>query len=60
MIITLAGDQFRFLFGPEPKHLLVLALVAIDVLHSRLGFANAPQPRQGGSASAGEGGVDGG
>jgi hypothetical protein len=35
--------------------MLILSLVAIGIFHSGLGFANAPQPRESGSSSAGEG-----
>ena len=55
----IAGDQLSFLLGPDPEHMVILALVAVGIFQSGLGFANAPQPRQTGSASAGEGRMDG-
>ena len=55
----IAGDQLSFLFGPHPEHMVVLGLVAVGIFQGGLGFANAPQPGEGGATSAGEGGVDG-
>ena len=38
--------------------MLVLTLVAVGIFQGGLGFANAPQPRESGSASAGKGRVN--
>ena len=39
--------------------MVILSLVAVGIFQGGLGFADAPQPGEGGAASAGEGGVDG-